>query len=204
MKKIFYVFILAIALISFTACGNKKENKNEVKEIYVLLSLNMRLSQEDRIKLYEDYLDDVVQEKGYGYATGGGTWLEKGEPSISEVEFYIYSNKLNDFITLMKENETIAKGSYLEYNEEKISIGTLEGLVFSINKKLDNDSINKLANEVTEALKENGKYYSHYIGENNTSLYFYGTSYEEMKIQIEEYNKTCSVCENITIEKIKS
>ena len=204
MKKIFYVFILAIALISFTACGNEKENKNEVKEIYVLLSLNMRLSQEDRMKLYEDYLDDVVQEKGYGYVTGGGTWLEKGEPSISEVEFYIYSNKLNDFITLMKENETIAKGSYLEYNEEKVSIGTLEGLVFSINKKLDNDSINKLAKEITEELKENGKYYSHYIGETNTSLYFYGTSYEEMKIQIEEYNKTCSECENITIEKIKN
>ena len=196
MKKILCIIIMLFTLITLTACSNDKENKNEVKEIYVLLSLNMRLSQEDRIKLYEDYLDDVVQEKGYGYVTGGGTWLEKGEPSISEVEFYIYSNKLNDFITLMKENETIAKGSYLEYNEEKVSIGTLEGLVFSI--------INKLANEVTEALKENGKYYSHYIGENNTSLYFYGTSYEEMKIQIEEYNKTCSVCENITIEKIKN
>ena len=199
MKKIFYVFILAIALISFTACGNKKENKNDIKEIYVLLSLNMRLSQEDRMKLYEDYLDDVVQEKGYGYVTGGGTWLEKGEPSISEVEFYIYSNKLNDFITLMKENETIAKGSYLEYNEEKVSIGTLEGLVFSINKKLDNDSINKLANEVTEALKENGKYYSHYIGENSTNLYLYGKSFDTMKIKIEEYSKKCTVCQNSTI-----
>lgn len=203
MKKIFYVFVLIVALISVTACGNK-DNSDDVKEIYVLLSLNMRLAPDDRMELYENYLDKVVQQKGYGYVTGGGTWLNDGEPTVSEVEFYIYKEKLNDFIKLMKGYENIGKGSYLEYNEEKVAIGTLDGLVLSINKKLDNESVNKLATEITELLKDKGSYYSYYQGEDYTNLYFYGNSYEEMKKQIEEYNKTCSVCENSTIEKINN
>ena len=186
-----------------------KEEKNENDRCYVTLHLNMRLMPIDRGSLFEDPIDEVLHKHNIGEVTGGGTLSSKeGMPLSCDIEFSINRDKLTNFISFLKAVNTIAKGSYLEYDGKKEEIGTLEGLnlildATSLNEDVykEND-VNNVIAEIDNLIKGKGEYHSYYIGEKNTNLYFYGESFNEMKEVIANYAKTSPLCENSKIEKI--
>ena len=106
-----------------------KKNKRENEMCYVTLHLNMRLMPLDRGALFEDPIDEVLHKYDIGEVTGGGTLSSEERMPIScDVEFSIKRDKIVNFISFMKGVNTIAKGSYIEYDGKKEEVGTLEGL----------------------------------------------------------------------------
>lgn len=189
-----------------------RKSKTETTEndtLHVTLHLNMRLMPIDRGTLFEDPIDEVLQKYDIGEVTGGGTLSTKDRMPIScDIEFSIKKGKIADFISFLKAANTVAKGSYIEYDGKKEDIGTLEGLNLildgtSLNEDVykEND-INNVIAEIDNLIKGKGQYHSYYMGEKNTNLYFYGDSFNEMKEIIANYTKKSPLCENSIIEQI--
>lgn len=175
----------------------------------VVLHLNMRLMPVDRGYLFEDPIDEVLHKHNIGEITGGGTLLAEGKmPASCDIEFNIKKSHLDNFISFLKNVNTMAKGSYIEYDGKKENVGNLEGLSLILdgagldeNVYKEND-INDVIAEIDNLIKEKGQYHSYYIGEENTNLYFYGNSFDEMKEIIADYIKTSPLCENSIIEQL--
>ena len=90
------------------------------------ITLNMRLMPVDRGTFFEDPIDDILHKYDIGEVTGGGTSLSKGRMPIScDINFRIRRDKIDNFISFLKNADTIAKGSYIyiEYNSEKRKLG---------------------------------------------------------------------------------
>ena len=186
---------------------NKKTIENEMCDI--TLHLNMRLMPKDRWALFEDPIDEVLHKYSLGEITGGGTLSTKERMPIScDIDISIKKDKIDNFISFMKNVNTAAKGSYIEFDGKKEDIGILEGLNLILDgtgldeKVYQENDVNDVISEIGNLLKGKGEYNSYYIGEKNTNLYFYGNSFEEMKGIIEEYTKTSPLCENSAIEQI--
>ena len=176
---------------------------------HVTLHLNMRLMPVDRGALFEDPIDEVLHKHDIGEVTGGGTLLSKEKMPIScDIEFSIKKDKIDEFISFLKAANTIASGSYIEHDNKKEEIGTLEGLNLILDgtgldeKVYRENDVNNVISEIDNLIKEKGQYHSYYIGEKNTNLYFYGASFNEMKEIIANYAKTSPLCENSIIEQI--
>ena len=189
---------------------SKGKNTNN-EECNIILHLNMRLMPVDRGTFFEDPIDDILRKYDVGKVTGGGTSLSKERMPIScDIDFKIKRDKIDNFISFLKNSRAIAQGSYIyvEYNGEKKEIGILEGLSLILDGTglsedvyKEND-VNDVISEINSLLKGKGQYYSYYIGEKETNLYFYGNSFDEMKEIIVNYTKTSPLCENSIIEKI--
>ncbi len=189
-----------------------KKNKDKLIDgdmCYVTLHLNMRLMPLDRGNLFEDPIDEVLHKHDIGEVTGGRTLLTEEKMPIScDIEFNIKKDRIADFISFLNAVNTIAKGSYIEYEGKKEEIGTLEGLNLILDgteldeKVYEENDVNDVITEIDELLKEKGQYHSYYMGEKNTNLYFYGTSFAEMKEIVDNYTKTSPLCENSVIEQI--
>jgi len=190
---------------------NRKSKEETVKDemCYVILHLNMRLMPMDRGDLFEDPIDEVLHKHNIGEVTGGGTLLAKGKMPVScDIELNIKKSQLDNFISFLKNVNTMAKGSYVEYDGQKDEVGNLEGLSLILdgtgldeNVYKEND-VNDVIAEIDNLIEEKGQYHSYYIGEKNTNLYFYGNSFDEMKEIIADYAKTSPLCENSIIEQI--
>ncbi len=179
------------------------------QEVYVNLHLNMRLMPLDRGYFFEDPIMEALEKKEIGEVTGGGTSLsEEGMPTSCDVEIYIKLSKKQEFIEYIKSLNNIAKGSYIEIEDEKLEIGTLEGLNIMLDgislpsSVYKENDVNDVIDDMDKLLKGKGQFFSYYYGERYTNLYFYGESYEEMKQIIEDYTKNCPLCQNSIIEKI--
>ena len=182
-----------------------KDVEDEIFEddmYFVLLHLNMRLMPMDRGALFEDPIDEVLQKHDIGEVTGGGTLSDEGRMPIScDIEFSIKKEKIDDFISFLKVINTIAKGSFIEYDGKKEEVGTLEGLNLILDgtglsdEVYKENDINDVIAEIDNLLKEKGQYHSYFMNEKNTNLYFYGNSFDEMKKIIANYTKTSPLCE---------
>ncbi|MDE5670390.1 MAG: hypothetical protein K2I14_02860 [Eubacterium sp.] len=188
---------------------NKKEKAAENEICNITLHLNMRLMPKDRWAFFEDPIDEVLHKYDLGEVTGGGTLsTEERMPLSCDIDIRIKKDKIEHFISFMKHVNTAAKGSYIEYDGKKEEIGVLEGLSLILdgtgldeNVYKEND-INDVIADIDNLINGKGQYHSYYIGEQNTNLYFYGNSFEEMKKIILEYIKTSPLCENSIIEQI--
>ncbi len=190
---------------------NRKSKVENVEDetCSIILHLNMRLMPIDRGALFEDPIDEVLHKYNIGEITGGGTLTSKERMPIScDIEFNIKKDKIDNFISFLKGVNTMAKGSYLEYDGKKEEIGNLEGLNLILdgtgldeNVYKEND-INNVIAEIDNLIKGKGQYHSYYIGEKNTNLYFYGNSFAEMKEIIVNYTKKSPLCKNSKIEQI--
>ncbi len=186
-----------------------RKSKLENDMCYVTLHLNMRLMPIDRGALFEDPIDEVLHKYNIGEVTGGGTLSSKEKmPIYCDIEFSIKRSKIADFIAFLKDVNTMAKGSYIEYDGKKEEVGTLEGLNLILDgTELNEDvykenDVNKVIAEIDNLLEGKGQYHSYYTNEKNTNLYFYGNSFNEMKEVIVHYIKTSALCENSEIEQV--
>lgn len=188
--------------------GNNTKNIG-LEKCSIVLHLNMRLKPFDRAAFFEDPIDGILHKHDVGEVTGGGTSLSTdGMPISCDIDFCIKNDKIDSFISFLKNTRTIAKGSYIQYLDTKIDIGVLEGLELildgtGLSKEVyEENDVNDVISELNVLLNEKGQYYSHYIGEKDTSLYFYGISFDEMKNIIAKYAETCPLCKNSIINKI--
>lgn len=189
--------------------GKRNTKRHLCRKSSIVLHLNMRLMPFDRANHFEDPIDDILHKHDVDEVVGGGTFLSNdGMPVSCDIDFCIKNDKIDSFISFLKNTRTIAKGSYIQYLDTKIDIGVLEGLELildgtGLSKEVyEENDVNDVISELNVLLNEKGQYYSHYIGKKDTSLYFYGISFDEMKNIIAKYAETCPLCKNSIINKI--
>lgn len=177
------------------------------------LNLNARLQPIHRHDL-EDGLQEILEKEKLGEVTGGGTLQnpKHGEIVSCDIEIYL-NNDSQDSINRLVEivNQLgIPKGSALLCIEPefKVEVGTLEGLAFYGNgtqlpdEVYESCDINHVIQQMEAAIEGFGCFYSYWEGNEWTALYFYGTSFVEMKQKIEPFIASYPLCQKSRIEQI--
>ena len=178
--------------------------------MFINLKLNAKLQPTHRFDL-EDTLQEILENNKLGEVTGGGTALTPEH----EVDFCDINIELNnddaDVISWLAQvlNEIgIAKGSLLQFDGKELPVGTLEGLAIYLNgtdlpdEVYQNSDINYVVDEMEKAMEGTGRLYSYWEGPSNTALYFYGTSFAEMKEKTAKFVAAYPLCEKCIIKQI--
>jgi hypothetical protein len=179
----------------------------------VIARLNDRAMPLDRGDIYEDPLDDILQEKGIGEVSGGGTQLKpNGEIEYCDVEIDLVnvSAVTVSELTITLEKLGAPKGSKLLINggNEEIPFGKLEGLAVYLNgtdlpkstyKECD---VNYVYSEFNRLLEGIGGVHSYWQGPTETALYLYGNSVEQMKSVLRDFLDTYPLCEKARLIQI--
>lgn len=173
------------------------------------LKLNARLQPIDRFDL-EDALQETMEKHQMGQITGGGTGQNPdGEIAYCDIAISLMDGPENiEWLVQLLNAIGIAKGSVLSTPETEIPVGTLEGLAcYSNGRELpdevyQNCDINYVVEQMEESMEGIGRLYSYWEGDVYTALYFYGTSFDEMKCRIEPFTATYPLCQKSRIERI--
>lgn len=174
------------------------------------LKLNARFQPMHRFEL-EDALQEILEQNNMGEVTGGGTAQNPdGEIAYCDIEIYLAKDEqesVNWLVGLLNAIG-IPKGSVLQGLEADIEVGTLEGLAYYSNGvELSEEvyktcDINYVIEQMEQAMDGIGRMYSYWEGAVYTALYFYGSSFEEMKRRIEPFIATYPLCQKSRIEQI--
>lgn len=174
------------------------------------LKLNARFQPMHRHEL-EDALQEILEKEHMGEVTGGGTAQNPdGEIAYCDIEIHLANDELDSVKWLVDLLNTIGipKGSILQGVDPEIEVGTLEGLAYYSNGvDLPDDvyqtcDINYVIEQMELAMKGIGSLYSYWEGANYTALYFYGSSFAEMKQKIEPFIVSYPLCQKSRIEQI--
>lgn len=175
----------------------------------LILHLNARFQPKHRFEL-EDALQEILQKQNAGEITGGGTALkENGEIDSCDIEIDFFDDEkdLEWFVSLLNAIG-IAKGSVLQGIEPPIPVGTLEGLAIYMNgtdlseEIYKNCDINYAIEQLEQAIEGIGRMYSYRELDAFTALYFYGTSFSEMKEKMNPFVSGYPLCQKCRIEQI--
>jgi len=190
--------------------GNNKNPAN-----FMVATLNDKIMPLDRGVVYEDPLNVLIQAKGIGEVTGGGTMQhENGEIDFCDVEIRLNTDKISQEeiqIVIDKLEELGApKGSKLrvEKTDQMIEFGKLEGLGIYLDginlsdEVYTNSNSEALANEIIRLAKIKSKVIRYWQGNTETGLYFYGESFDNIKNSISEFVESSPDCENARIERV--
>lgn len=178
--------------------------------MYLTLKLNARFQPKHRFEL-EDALQEILENEQLGEITGGGTAQNPdGEIAYCDIEIHL-TNDSSDSVKWLADllNKIgIPKGSVLQGIEPEIEVGTLEGLAYYSNgvdlpdEVYKNCDINCVIEQMEMAIKGIGRMYSYWEGSTYTALYFYGSSFAEMKKRIEPFIASYPLCQKCRIEQI--
>lgn len=156
--------------------------------MFIVLHLNEKLQPIHRGDL-EDYLEEVLEKNGLGEVTGGGTLMEKnGEINSCDIEIE-FSDGDPDALEWFKKfigGLNIAKGSALKIEGcDDFPVGNFEGMGLYLSNDLPDEvyqanDVNDLIARLGEALEEAGDLRS-WCEKEFTALYYYGSSFDEMK-----------------------
>lgn len=173
------------------------------------LKLNARFQPKDRFEL-EDALQEILEQHQVGEITGGGTAQNPdGEIAYCDIELSLNDDPGDvEWLVGILNAIGIAKGSVLSGPEIEIQVGTLEGMAYYSNgtelpdEVYQNCDINYVVENMEQAMEGVGSLYSYWQGATYTALYFYGTSFDEMKSSIEPFIATYALCQKCRIERI--
>ncbi|MCL2854019.1 MAG: hypothetical protein FWE21_00190 [Defluviitaleaceae bacterium] len=180
---------------------------------YLTLEINGKLQPLDRGEIYEDILMEELEKAGIGSVDGGGTLMEK-DGSIALCDIGISLNNGQEAmgkLMLILQALCLPKGSRLLLDgdeAEPIPLGCLEGLALWLNgTELSEEvyktcDINHVVAELNRLLGDGGQMYSYWQGPNDTALYFYGTSFEDMKLKMEPFLAEYPLCQKHRIERV--
>lgn len=178
--------------------------------MYLTLKLNARFQPKHRFEL-EDALQEILGKEQVGEITGGGTAQKPdGEISYCDIEIYLANDKLENarWLADLLNKIGIPKGSVLQGIEPEIEVGTLEGLAYYSNgidlpeEVYKNCDINYVIEQMEQAMEGIGRMYSYWESDTYTALYFYGTSFAEMKKRIEPFIASYPLCQKCRVEQI--
>ena len=177
------------------------------------LHLNARFQPMHRHSL-EDDLQEILEKKVLGNVTGGGSFpnSQTGEIESCDIDIHLNDNSRNSInnLTEILNNIGIPKGSVLLCMEPemRIEVGTLEGLAYYSNgtelpdEVYKNCDINYVIEQMEVAMEGIGGLYSFWEGKEWAALYFYGSSFSEMKQRIEPFIASYPLCQKCRIEQI--
>lgn len=202
--------------LMFIHAINKENNHDEESypegSHFIIAQLNARLQPIDRGELFEDPLDEALQQAGIGRIAGGGTMMaENREVAYCDIEINL--NKINDealtsVITAL-ESLGAPKGSKLKLsNNETIEFGECEGLGIYLNgsdlpdEVYRNCDCNFVYSEISRLIDGKGMIMSHWEGNTETAFYLYGESFEILKSAIADFVANYPLCQKCRIEKI--
>ena len=169
------------------------------------LNLNSRLQPMHRHDL-EDALQGILEKVNLGEVMGGGTLLN---PETGEIVSCDKQESIDRLVELVNKIG-IPKGSALlcMAPEFKMEVGNLEGLAYYGNgtelpdEVYESCDINHVIGQMESAMDGVGSFYSYWEGNEWTALYFYGTSFVEMKQKIEPFIASYPLCQKCRIEQI--
>ena len=127
-----------------------------------------------------------------------------------EIELFLNESK-EDTVTWLKDllnRMGIPKKSSLNGEGVTIEVGTLEGLAYYSNGQdlskavYETCDINYVIEQMEAAMDGIGRMYSYWEGPKYTGLYFYGTSFLEMKKRIEPFIEKYPLCQKCKIQQI--
>lgn len=178
---------------------------------YLTLQLNAKLRPLDRGDIYEDPIDEILSQSDLGEVDGGGTMMQQnGEIENCDVELALYEDKEEVIAEILEiiEDIGVPKGSLLHGENIEISVGSLEGLALYLNgtdladEVYADCDINFVISEMNHLLNGKGEMYSYWEGATETALYFYGTSYEEMRSATASFISEYPLCQKSRICQI--
>ena len=80
----------------------KNKKKEPEENVLIILHLNARLMPMDRGEIFEDNIDDVLQQNGWGEVCGGGTWQNPdGEISGCVVEMDVNRDSVDKTVEFL-------------------------------------------------------------------------------------------------------
>ncbi|MDR6967776.1 hypothetical protein J2X31_001788 [Flavobacterium arsenatis] len=187
----------------------------EVAVTHLVAQLNDKLSPAEKAIVYTRSLSAFLEEKSYGEVTGGGTAKEEpGEIVFCDLQIELESENI-DYTVIHSiiehlENCGAPKGSKLlvDATQEEIPFGKMEGMAVYLDAENlqehnctseDLDFIQKEIYRLTGARENADRYWE---DETTTALYFYGTSYEEMKASAEAFISGYPLCQQARIVRI--
>lgn len=193
----------------------KSEDDHAAPSNHLTITLNDKIMPIDRGDVYEDPLDEFMQESGIGEVSGGGTMqLASGEIDFCDVAIQLYSAVIDEkqLIQLQEKLEELGapKGSFisLERDQQKIMIGKKEGLAIYLDgvnldhEVYENCDSNVVVDEIRKRINDTSEIVRFWSSDTETALYFYSDSFEEMKSAIQDFTETYPLCKNARIERI--
>ena len=186
--------------------------------MYIQVTLNAKLQPMHRHDL-EDALTEIFEKENIkAEITGGGTGQEKnGEIAYSDLEIALeeFSDEIIKQIINLLEKILAPKGSKVTiFSKDKnteskvIKFGKHEGLGLYLSNDLDDNvykecDVNVIYGEIQKLLEENnlGRIESYWEGQ-ETALYLYGKSFDEIQNIIKPFLEEYPLCEKCRIVKI--
>jgi hypothetical protein len=166
-----------------------------------------------RGEIYEDPLDEKLQELSLGTVTGGGTLCdEDGEIMSCDIEVEIGDSSPSTIgaIKTILEDLGAPKGSQLivHSTNTSIPIGVGEGLAVYLNGTDLPDQIYKECDsnfvlaELNRLSKGAGAVHSFWQGPTETAFYLYGPNAEAIERLIREFLDSYPLCQKCRVEEI--
>ena len=181
---------------------------------YIVAQLNARLQPIERGEVFEDPLDAMLKEHGYGEVSGGGTMMAAEQAGIHycDIEIQVKHSSSDVMTAIIEKLEELGApaGSKLKVEQtgDEISFGRLEGLSLSLNgtdlptEVYEKSDVNELIESIRLSLGESLSFMGWWQGPQNTDLFFYGSSYEQMKAKIANARRKDPLCQKSVVEKI--
>ena len=175
------------------------------------LQLNARLQPIDRDRIFADQINWLLEKLGCGTVGDEGTMLAKSrEVKYCDIEILLNDNSQENMDKLMffLNRMPIPKGSLLKADGFELNIGTKEGLALYLNGSELSDEVYKncdvdyLIDTIHTLLGDTGHMFSFWKGPKYTALYFYGTSFDEMKGKMEAFLSEYPLCQKCKVERI--
>ena len=178
--------------------------------MHLNLKLNARFQPKHRFVL-EDALTEVLEKQQLGEITGGGTAQNPdGEIAYCDIEIDLAREDMAgvEWLAGLLNRMGIPKGFVLQGIQPEIEVGTLEGLAYYSNgvdlpdEVYQSCDINYVIEQMERAMEGIGRMYSYWEGTAYTALYFYGTSFAEMRAKIHPFIEQYPLCQKCRIEQI--
>lgn len=191
--------------------GGNKAEAAEKEAHFATAQLNHLIMPIDRGDRYEDPLDDALREAGLGFTDGGGTMQQKsGEIEYIDVEIALHDlEKGIPFVIEHLEKWGAPKGSVLKIYENdsrrEIPFGKTEGVAVYLDgvnlpdEVYAESDVNVVIEEIDKALGGAGEFQSHWQGNEETALYFYGVEASKMKELMKPFLASYPLCKGARV-----
>ena len=193
--------------------GLFRKTDTKPEGVLVIARLTSRIEPMDRGEIFEDPLAEILQGKGFGHVTGGGSMLD-GDGEITYIDIEIVLESLSDpaldGITAALESLGAPKGSLLHDADEATlrEFGKNEGLgIYLDGANLPDEVYQTVTTEDVvdachAALGEAGRYHGSRTMAERTALYFYGPDFETMKAGISGILSENALCQNAVVKQV--
>lgn len=179
-------------------------------EQLVIVRINDKCGPLDRGDLYEDPLNEALENSGLGEVTGGGSQMDENfQIQYCELEVVVTGN-LDLAKQLIRKAMNAAgapKGSKIIIGDSEEECGINEQMaIYFDNVNLpqevyDSHDINDVISEIEEALGDEGEMTSHGRNEACTIAYFTGPSFQKMNEQVSKLIAEHPLLQNATVEQ---